>query len=154
MQIRKLEENDLEDLIQIWINLMNFHKKIDPFFTRAYDGHLKFYDYIKSIISKENFCVIVGIENNKIIGYAITEITSHPPVIEKTKHCVITDIILLEEYRNKGYGKQLFEYLKNWAKVKGIDRLELQVAQDNTSAYEFYKKLGFDDYMHKMYLEI
>jgi len=46
--------------------------------------------------------------------------------------------------------------LKNllaWFKKRGLDRIELRVAARNPIGYAFWKKSGFKDYLHVLYLE-
>ncbi len=43
----------------------------------------------------------------------------------------------------KGYGKILFEKLKEYLKSKNKNRIYLDVDKENLGAHEFYKKIGF-----------
>jgi ribosomal protein S18 acetylase RimI-like enzyme len=47
--------------------------------------------------------------------------------------------------RRKGVGKALTNTVKDWACEKGVERLELQVTENNEAAKSFYKYLGFTD---------
>jgi len=47
--------------------------------------------------------------------------------------------------RRKGIGKALTDTVKKWACEKGVERLELQVTENNEAAKSFYKYLGFSD---------
>jgi ribosomal protein S18 acetylase RimI-like enzyme len=44
----------------------------------------------------------------------------------------------------KGYGKLLFEKLKEYLKSKGKMRIYIDVDKENLGAHEFYKKVGFE----------
>ena len=39
-----------------------------------------------------------------------------------------------------------------WLKSKGVNRVELEVTAQNTIGYSFWKKHGFQAYMHRLYL--
>lgn len=43
----------------------------------------------------------------------------------------------------KGYGKLLFDKLKEYLSSKGKTRIYLDVNKENLGAHEFYKKIGF-----------
>ena len=47
--------------------------------------------------------------------------------------------------RRKGIGKTLTDTVKDWACEKGVERLELQVTENNEAAKSFYRHLGFAD---------
>ena len=54
----------------------------------------------------------------------------------------IEDIYILEQYRGKGLGGELFAYLeKNYA--DSFSRFRLEVEEDNEHAVHLYKKNGF-----------
>jgi GNAT superfamily N-acetyltransferase len=51
----------------------------------------------------------------------------------------LEDLIVTEQMRGKGIGKQLFEYTLNYAKENDYQRLQWQVLDWNQPAIEFYK---------------
>lgn len=54
--------------------------------------------------------------------------------------CEISSFYILDEYRNKGYGKQVVRYLRNV-----FDKLKIQlwVLENNKKARRFYENNGF-----------
>lgn len=58
---------------------------------------------------------------------------------------LLEDVIVSREYRGGGLGRQLVEYVLNWAKLRGIVRITLLADRDNHPAQAFYHKLGFGD---------
>lgn len=54
----------------------------------------------------------------------------------------LEDLFVLEEYRGKGYGKQLLARLASMAVEKNYGRLEWAVLDWNEPSIEFYKSLG------------
>jgi RimJ/RimL family protein N-acetyltransferase len=51
--------------------------------------------------------------------------------------------------QRKGYGIKAIDWLKDFAKNKGIDRLWLECFKDNAIAIDFYHKVGFRDTAEK-----
>jgi GrpB-like predicted nucleotidyltransferase (UPF0157 family)/GNAT superfamily N-acetyltransferase len=51
---------------------------------------------------------------------------------------------LRPEYRGRGYGKLLHEYVEMFFRPFDVQRLELRVSQSNARAIRFYEKLGFE----------
>jgi GNAT superfamily N-acetyltransferase len=58
---------------------------------------------------------------------------------------LLEDVIVNRDYRGRGFGRQLVEYVLNWAKLRGIVRITLLADRDNRSALDFYHRLGFGD---------
>lgn len=50
-----------------------------------------------------------------------------------------------EEYRGKGIGHKMFEFLKDMKTEKSMDGIELWVNARNITAYEMYKRYGFTE---------
>lgn len=57
------------------------------------------------------------------------------------KEIHISDLIILEEYRNKKIGSKLLENVENYYKDKGFENINLTTY--GFQAPEFYKKCGF-----------
>ncbi len=83
--------------------------------------------------------------NGKTIGvveYAVWDAYQNPGFIPCTV-CVIGNIVVKKEYRNKGIGTHLFEYIKNIKCPEfDVQRIELVMEAKNINALSFYKKLG------------
>lgn len=75
----------------------------------------------------------VAKEKSKIIGI----ITGN----SYYKEVHISDLIVLEQYRNKHIGSELMETVENYYKNKGYENINL--ATYGFQALEFYKKCGF-----------
>ena len=75
----------------------------------------------------------VAKEDNKIVGI----ITGN----SYYKEVHISDLIILEEYRNKQIGSKLVETVESHYKAKGFENINLTTY--GFQAPEFYKKCGF-----------
>ena len=53
------------------------------------------------------------------------------------------DIIVYKNYRNLGIGKALLEEIIRMAEEEGHCKVTLEVREDNASAQQLYKELGF-----------
>lgn len=71
----------------------------------------------------------------------LNEDTAEKRKQEFLESCTCEDVsyyIILEKYRNKGYGRQVICHLK-----KDIKRMQLWVLKDNIEARNFYENNGF-----------
>jgi len=57
--------------------------------------------------------------------------------------CKLNDIIILPEYRQKGYGKELLDFCINKATELSADRIILSMIDDNQKLKNWYVKNGF-----------
>ena len=54
-------------------------------------------------------------------------------------------LYVMPEYRHRGIGKALMNYIENWAKQRGYRQIGLQVFQINTPALNLYHQLGYQE---------
>jgi ribosomal protein S18 acetylase RimI-like enzyme len=59
------------------------------------------------------------------------------------QYCFLESIAVDKDFRGKGYGKRLLEYVQDQAFSKGFLQLRLNVSNGNIVANRFYKKYGF-----------
>ena len=121
MNIRKLEKNDINQVIEIWTNSFsrNFDKPINP-----------------NYLCDPNSITIVMSEEKIIIGVA----TLH--VIKKLTRILglIEDVAVNEDYRGLGIGKKLVKELIKIGNEKNCDKIVLSSSEKNS---KFYEKIGF-----------
>ena len=55
------------------------------------------------------------------------------------------DIVVKEEYRGKGYGKEIVEAILTKANKTGIKKAYLSVVNNNIIAQNMYGKIGFKE---------
>ncbi len=103
-----------------------FYKIIDEEFN-------KFATKNKIVCNYKTFSFIAK-EDNKFVGI----ITGN----SYYKEIHISDLIIVEEYRNKHIGSKLIETVENFYKNKGFENINLTTY--GFQAPEFYKKCGFE----------
>ena len=62
----------------------------------------------------------------------------------KANVMLVDNVFVDENYRNKGLGTKLMEFVLELAKAEGVDSVELVVNSDNESAKRVYEKVGFE----------
>ena len=132
---------------------MDYHKSLDTFFSRREEGHLNFQKYIRDLIKSNAAQVLVALDKENVVGYSISLIQFYPPVFKQRVYGLINDIAIKETYRRKGLGEQMLSKIFQWFKSHGLDRIELRVSVRNKIGYSFWKKHGFKDYMHVLFLK-
>ena len=75
-------------------------------------------------------------DNDKVAGF----ITYYQPNLTTGS---IELLAIDKEYRGKGYGKKLIEYVINECTAKGLEKVQLYVYPTNQHALAIYKHLGF-----------
>ena len=80
-------------------------------------------------------------DHDQAIGMASAQIVVS--TAEGALSAWIEDVVVHHDYRRQGIGRNLLDYLVEWAKTRGATRVQLVVDQENDSADFFYQALGW-----------
>jgi GNAT superfamily N-acetyltransferase len=82
-------------------------------------------------------CIVAKDLNQSVVGFALFYMSYST---WKGKCLYLEDLLVSENYRNKGVGSLLFHELIRLAKVRRVKRFQWQVLDWNEPAINFYKK--------------
>lgn len=89
-----------------------------------------------------NRCIMVADVNQQVVGMCTAQIlvsTAEGGVV-----ALIEDLVVDNEHRGKGIGRNLLLSVENWAAEKGAKRLQLLADRNNTPALKFYQKMRWN----------
>ena len=93
------------------------------------------YESIKKEVNNDNSIFCVADIDGRIVGYG--------GMLLVCGEGDITNIVVDEELRNKGIGKEILKFLINEGRKKNCKEYTLEVRVSNHSAINLYEKLGF-----------
>lgn len=82
------------------------------------------------------------LHENDSIGYVILREGRHPSR-RYSDYLRIVDLYIDEDWRGRGYGKDVLERVKKMAREQGYDHLEVSCEWENEDARRFYRNTGF-----------
>ncbi len=143
MDIRLANLKDVKRLQDLLFSVQNLHAegRPDVFVKDTW----KYSDTkVKEIISNKNSPVFVGVIDGEVMAYAFCEIQDNTGTdnLKNLKTLYIDDLCVDEKYRGKGYGKEIYAFVKNFAKQQNCYHLTLNVWHLNQNAVKFYEKVG------------
>lgn len=143
MELRELNENDLESLIKLYEQLDGANGDF-----AAEDARKIWKDEIEGNKKIKYFGVV---ENGKVISTCycliipnLTRLGSSIAFVEN----VVTD----SEYRGQGLGRKVMEKAIDFARENNCYKVILQSASFRKEAHQFYKNLGFDGESKKAFI--
>lgn len=136
-RFKELDEKTLDKMIDIHFNhWVKFNPKMEKEQTIEKFKHLYTGDELPFGIAM--------FEDGNLVGFCtfkIKNLNKYPDIFPW-----LSDVMILPEYRGKGYGKKLIELGQTILKDKGYKKIYVWTDQ----APDFYKKLGFK---YKMQVE-
>jgi ribosomal protein S18 acetylase RimI-like enzyme len=152
MEIKIAEESHIPAIVELWKEFADYHRDIEPIYTRTGNASRLFREHIKKLMESEDSQVLIALDKGEGVAYSIAQISKRPALFDQTEFGFISDLGVRSDYRRKGVGEQVLNKIFEWFKSRGIERVELLVLSENTAAVSFWKKHGFGVYAHRMFL--
>jgi GNAT superfamily N-acetyltransferase len=153
IEIRAVSVDDLEVLIDIYLDTATHHAAIDPAWfhiperddvavrlRRRIDGRGSTGEYVAAML------------DGRMVGSASIDIEDppHPGSMMRRIPTAEFGVSVVQGYRGRGIGRALIGHLESWAAEHGIERIVLNVAEANVDAIRLYHALGYVDYDRAM----
>ncbi len=149
MIVRRAKRSDIDGIVGVWKEHMDFHGDIYPLFARSADGHERFAEFLSEHWNDDDWGLFVADEEGRVVGYCLATILDYPPVFDLKSFGFIQDMAVSAEYRRRGIGTRLLERLVLWFKERGVRRIELQALIGNEVSQSFWRKRGFTPYLNR-----
>lgn len=150
--IRRAKEPDIPRIDDLLLQVLTVHHDIRPDLFKA--DCRKYNDReIMALIEDDLRPVFVYEDDDGVVqGYAFCVLEQHPGnnILTDIKTLYIDDLCVDEGRRGEGIGRQLYEYVKQYAKDQGCYNLTLNMWEGNDDAIRFYRNLGLKPYKYGM----
>lgn len=149
--IRIATKEDLSRVNEIRKQVHDVHYNGRPYIFRN-DFCKELQDAIYNIWESEDSDVIVAIRDGEICGFASVKYILKPlsPYSLERKFYNIVEFGVDKQFRRQKVATELFEFIKQDAKDKGFDKIELDMWEFNQGALKFYESVGFTTYRRYM----
>ncbi len=144
MNIRRAKNTDMDGINNLLCQVLMVHHNGRPDLFKA--NAKKYTDEeLMEIIADDMKPIFVGVdEEGAVLGYAFCLFQQHinNNILTDIKTLYIDDLCVDEKNRGMHIGKQLYEYVIDFAKAQGCYNVTLNVWSCNESAMRFYEKCG------------
>lgn len=151
-KFRIAHENEIDKLLEMRLEFVkNVHPEYDSKKMDELSGaSLK---YIKEHIDKNMYIGFFGEVDNTIVCSTSLLLYHYPPLFSSQYRKIghLLNFYTRKEYRHRGYGLALMEYVKQYARNNDIYKLDLAAT---VSSYPLYQKSGFTDAVRFMEFEV
>jgi GNAT superfamily N-acetyltransferase len=153
VEIRPVTLDDLEVLIDIYLDTAVHHAAIDPEvfhvpsrdevavrLRRRIDGRGETGEYVAAMI------------DGTMVGSASVDVAGLPSPGNMARAVPTAEfgVSVVDGWRGHGIGRALIEHLEAWAADHGIERMILTVSEANEGAIRLYHSMGYRDYDRMM----
>lgn len=157
MNIRKACKEDIPEIVELWWDMMQYHKKYQekiykPKPRKKFDKIVT--SKIKKDLKKQDTILLVA-EEKEIIGFILAK--TEKEEYKRFKHDLrgyVGELIVKKENRNKGTGKALLQKALQELKKKGVTLTDIYVDKRNKRAIKLYEKTGFKKVLDLMIIDM
>ena len=153
MNIIPAREEHIPEIVQQWKEFMDFHNELNPFHSRREDAHKSWEVFLRKSMESERSQALVCMDNDKIVAFSLAHVKDCPPIFRHDRMGFISDISVKQEYQRKGIGEMMLTEIYDWYETQSVKRIELRVEPKNDMGYSFWRKHGFKEHVHTLYLE-
>ena len=143
MEIRELNQGDLESLIKLYEQLDG---KNSGFAVEDARGIWK-----NEIEGNQSIKYFGAVENGKVVSTCFCAII---PNLTRLGGAIgfIENVVTDKDFRKQGLGKKVMDKAIEFAREKNCYKVILESGAWRTEAHQFYRNLGFDDTAKKSFL--
>jgi ribosomal protein S18 acetylase RimI-like enzyme len=146
--IREYQDSDEAQVVMLVRELQAYESAIYDRMKPVDEIGPWYVDNLKADVAKYNGAFLVADEGRKLLGYAslLTEVTSADDPDEILySYAYVGDLAVTTSHRGQGIGRALIEECETIARAAGQKWLRVGVLAANTSAREFYSRLGLEE---------
>lgn len=88
--------------------------------------------------------ILVGVRGGRVLGVATLHVT--PVIHRSTGVGRITALVVASDAQGTGVGRQLVDAAERHFQAVGIERVEVTSGTSHRPAYDFYRRLGYEDH--------
>jgi len=142
MIIRPAKQDDIIEIGQMWIELIAYHRELDPDMPAPVsDGAQRYAERMRYGLDDSYFRICVAQEDDTLLGYVFgTIIDLLPETFQAERAGMIGDIFVRSSYRHRGVGQALMAAMKDWFRLRGVSHYEWYVASANEPAIHFWRE--------------
>lgn len=154
VEIRPPRPDEMPEVGKLAALMVTLHHEMNP--RRFLDhgpvaeGYARF---LTRMAAEPGAVVLVARDDEGIAGYVYGRMEAHDWNRLLDAHGKIHDIVVAERARRRGYARQLMQAAMSRLTGLGAVRILLDTAQENESAQQLFKSLGFAPTMIEMMIE-
>lgn len=154
IRIRKATLEDLDEIVELWGQMMAEHARNDPR-VRLAEGALPAYrTYAGYHLVHGDSCVRVAETQGGLVGFCLLTICRNLPMFLPPRYGYLSDLVVDKAWRRQHIGRRLVEESAEWLRQRNVRSVQLQYYSFNRAGEAFWQAMGFEPYYTRMWLNL
>ena len=148
MNIRQATPADAFRLSSLCMDVQSLHAEHQPDIFKVPDSEDFAVAFFQEMLTDLNIHTFIAEEDEEATGYIFCQLVERPesPFTFARRLLHVDQISVRPAARGKGVGAALMQQAELLAKELDVQRIQLDSWDFNTSAHEFFERLGFQKY--------
>ena len=155
--IRQAQNEDHLAIERLLRQTAQLHAELRPEIFRAGSRKYDRKQFAEMLEDQDAPILVAQDDYGEVLGYAMLQVKSvsaaHPVLLPRT-FLYLDDLCVDEAARGRGIGKLLMQGVRELARERGIEKIELNVWECNETAMRFYERLGFVSQRRELELNV
>jgi len=149
--VREARASDSEVVLSLWREMMDIHGALDERLRVVASWRSQVAEMLRRWMREPGSRVIVADGPAGVIGFAVGSIEDLVLGLKPSRHGHIAHLCVTAQCRRHGVGRQLFGWLRDWFQRRGVGSIHLYASHLNPVSQRFWRGLGFQDYMKRLW---
>ena len=144
--VRPARRADVSALVTLWVDLLEQHAALDAVFELRAGAASALESELARAIDDADRALLVS-DGAQIAGFCAAQVQRGPALAAESHRVEITELVVATSARRRGHGRALAEAALDWARARGVARVEVRVASRNANGQAFWRSLDFGPFV-------
>jgi GNAT superfamily N-acetyltransferase len=151
---RRGTAGDQQQTAELWCSLVLHHTALNPELPGLAPDGVQQWAKRLAILLEDPTCrlFVAQSPDGRLVGFVTGFVQYWPSVYEPAKFGKVADLFVEPQWRNRGIAHRLLAQLTGWFLEEHVDRIEVNMMTANQRAIEFWRRLGGEELMLRMWL--
>lgn len=154
IRIREAREDDLDEVVDLWDELVEHHQTYSEHFTLSRHGRDIWEAYLREKFSEPSTKLIVAEEDGGLVGFMLCLLDPAKPIFKEKTIGIVSDAYVVKSRRKKGVMKEMLVVALRWFDKNKIRSAEVSVLSANLEARTAWAQLGFKPFMIRKRIDL
>jgi ribosomal protein S18 acetylase RimI-like enzyme len=156
--IRQARPQDLDEILRLWVQMVEFHTELDPALHMRTDGEAleSMRTYLQAGLENPGSRLLVAEIPHApgLAGFLFAHVRNISPLAVPPTAGFVSDICVDDHLRRHGIGQELFRAARDWLRERGQTIVRLNAATSNPVSQAYWRAMGLRELMLVMQTEL
>jgi ribosomal protein S18 acetylase RimI-like enzyme len=152
--VRPARPEDGEAVVFLWKEMMDVHAAIDGRLRVGPGWRAQVVESVERWLRGRSSHLLVAETDDGVIGFALGGVATGALGLQASHHGHVAHLCVSPRWRRHGVGRRLVASLREWFVARDTPSVQVYVSCLNPISQRFWRGLGFEDYISRLWCNI